>query len=154
MNRKFMIFIFTIIGLCDPLLTMAAPKFSAICTLKSEHHYHRANSLDKKSKMIDEWTTQDDRSTSITIDYSGGEHLDIIDSRNTKPLKAPIIFDNGNTMFAIYLGKGGAGGTTRAYAVNFEANAIVSTTLKSGSFLSAKVEASADGNPDCVFKLR
>lgn len=153
MNKRIIAAVTTIFALCIPIATMAAPEFSAICTLKSERHYHLANSVDNESKMIDEWTTYDDNSTSITIDYSGGEHLDIIDSRNTKPLNAPIIFDNGNTIFAIYLGKGGAGGTARAYAVNIEANAVVSTTLKSGSFLNAKVEASADGNPECVFKL-
>lgn len=136
----------------------AAPKFSALCMLKSEHHYHLANSLDKKSKMINEWSTNNERSTSLTVDYSGGKHLDIIDSRRTDPLKAPIIFDNGNTLMAVFFIKGADNGvhgaTTRTYAVNLETKAIISTTIKSGKLLTAALEGSVDGNPECVFKFR
>jgi len=157
MTRALKYFSISLVALFSPHL-VAAPHFSAICTLKSEHHYHLANSLDKKSKMINEWSTNDDRATTLNVSFSGSKHLDIIDSRQTEPLKAPIIFDNGNTLFAIYLAKGAPngeyGGTTRTYTVNIEANAIVTTTTKSGNFMSASVQVSADGNPDCVFKMR
>ena len=136
--------------------SMSASSFNAICELKDQHHYHLAKNLDGKGDMINEWTTYDDRSTSISINYNGGKYLQIIDSRQTKPSKALVFFDNGNTILALYTGQGSNSGefgaTTRTYAINIKAKAILSSTLKSGSSLSPTIQASVDGKPDCIFK--
>ena len=156
--------LFLLLYLCSPKILMAGESFSAICTLKIQHHYHLANKPDfhpakDPRRMIDDWSINKEYLASVTINYSEGDkYIQITDSRRTEPVKAPIIFYNGNTMFAIHLAKGaneGANGaTTRTYSINQSAETVGTTTLKSGNFMSASIEASAEGSPECVFRTQ
>ena len=128
-------------------------KNSASLSFGKQTRFHPAKN---PKRMIDEWSINTEYSASVTINYSEGDkYLQITDSRRTEPAKAPIVFYNGNTMFAIYLAKGaneGANGAaTTTYSINRNAETIVTTTLKSSNFMSARIEASAEGSPECVF---
>ena len=160
--KKTILILNVLLALCSANLLQADDSFSAICTLATQHNYHLAKKPDfhpasNPERMIDEWNIDQEYSTSITVNYTqGDDFLQITDSRQTEPLKAYIIFYNGNTIYAIHLAKGsndGAqGATTRTYAINKLAETLLTTTMKSSSFLAPRVEASAEGNPDCIFK--
>jgi len=160
--KKINVLVCLLLSICWSKTILAGESFSAICTLKEQHHFHLANKADfhpanNPLRMIDEWSINNKYSTAVTVNYSDGdEYLQVTDSRGTEPVKAPIIFYNGNTMYAIHLAKGsnnGAlGATTRTYSINRKAQTIVTTTLKSSNFMSPSIEASAEGSPECVFK--
>jgi len=162
--KKINFLIYSLLPLCWSNTLLAGNSFSAICTLKTQHHYNLANKADfhpakNPLRMIDEWSINNEFSTAVTVNYSDGDkYLQITDSRQTEPIKAPIIFYNGNTMYALYLGKGAnegeLGATTRTYSINRKAKTIVTNTLKSSNFMSPHIEASTEGSPECVFKTQ